>query len=358
MISPFRIEVPELALDDLHDRLSRTRWGVQLPGPPWERGIPVDELRALADHWRTEYDWRAQESLLNDFPQFTTEIDGQRIHFLHVRSPRPEALPLLLLHGWPGSVVEFLDLLDPLAEDFELVVPSLPGFGFSGPTAAGWDSHRIATALAELMRRLGHDRYGAHGTDWGAFVAPDLGRVDPEHVVGVHVSAATLGFIPLGEVADEDHDEVEKRRLAMLRDFRADGHGYFEIQATRPQTLAHGLTDSPVGLLAWIGEKFHAWAHEPVDRDVLLTTVMLYWLTGTAGSAANLYWEMTHSGRWPQRSATPTGVSVFAGDVAIRRYAEQSNTITFWADHDTGGHFAALEVPELLAEDLRTFFRA
>jgi len=354
-ITPFRIAIPETDLDDLDDRLARTRWGVPLPGEPWERGMPVDALRELAEYWRTGYDWRAQEALLNDFPQYTTQIDGQRIHFLHLRSPRSDALPLLLLHGWPGSVAEFLDLLDPLVEEFDLVVPSLPGFAFSGPTAAGWDSPRIATALAELMRGLGYDRYGAHGTDWGAFIAPDLGRVDPEHVVGVHVSAATMGFIPLGETPDDPSDQ-EKRRLEMLEDFRTDGHGYFEIQATRPQTLAHALTDSPVGLLAWIGEKFHAWAHEPIDRDRLLTTVMLYWLTGTAGSAANLYWEMTHSGRWPERSAVPTGVSVFAGDVAIRRYAERTNTITFWADHDEGGHFAALEVPGLLTADLRAFF--
>ncbi|WP_181780626.1 epoxide hydrolase family protein [Pseudonocardia pini] len=370
-ITPFRIEIPEIALDDLDDRLARTRWGAPLPGAPWERGVPVDELRELVSYWRTGYDWRAQEALLNELPQFRTEIDGQHIHFLHVRSPEADALPLLLVHGWPGSVVEFLDVIGPLTEPaayggapadaFDLVIPALPGFGFSGPTREpGWDSHRIATAFAELMRRLGYDRYAAQGGDFGAFVVPDLGRVDAEHVVGVHVNAATMGFIPFGAVPAEEQaalTDVEQARLARLQTYLADGNGYFQIQATRPQTVAHALADSPAGQLAWVLEKFHEWSVCPIDRDRILTNVMLYWLTDTAGSAANLYYESMHSERWPSRSGVPTGVAAFAEDVAIRRYAEAVNTITHWSDFETGGHFAALEVPDLLVEDVRTFFR-
>jgi pimeloyl-ACP methyl ester carboxylesterase len=359
-IQPFRIDIPQADLDDLAARLDRTRWPDQLPGPDRARGIPVDAVRDLARYWRAGYDWRAQEARLNAYPQFVTDIDGQRVHFLHVRSARPDALPLLLLHGWPGSVVEFLDVIGPLAETFDLVIPSLPGFGFSSPLhEAGWDSRRMATAFAELMRRLGYGRYGAQGGDYGAFVGPDLGRVDPEHVVGVHVNAATVGFIPFGEVAPDEAaqlSEVERDRLARIKNFMTEGNGYFQIQATRPQTLAYGLTDSPVGQLAWMADKFHDLALEGVDRDGILTNVTLYWLTGTAGSAANLYYESVHSQNWPTPSAVPTGVAVFARDVSIRRFAERSNRITRWTDFDRGGHFAALEVPDLLVEDVRAFF--
>ncbi|MEU6077178.1 epoxide hydrolase family protein [Micromonospora sp. NPDC047074] len=374
---PFRVDVPQSALDDLTDRLGRTRWGQQLPGGDWERGVPVEYLRELAGYWAGGYDWRAHEARLNAYPQFTTEIDGQNIHFLHVRSAEPDALPLVLSHGWPGSVVEFLDVIGPLTDPrahggdpvdaFDLVIPSLPGFGFSGPVREpGWDSRRIASAFAELMRRLGHRRYGAQGGDFGAFVSPDLGRVDPDHVVGVHVNAATVGFIPFGEVDPAELAELgpaDKERLERMNAFLGEGNGYFQIQATRPQTLAHALTDSPAGQLAWIVEKFKEWTHgdglpeDAVDRDRILTNVMLYWLTGTAGSAANIYYESTHSRNWPTPSAVPTGVAVFAEDIAIRRYAERGNTIVHWSEFDRGGHFAALEAPDLLVEDVRTFFR-
>jgi len=370
-MQPYRIDVPQSDLVDLRDRLARNRWPQVLPGEPWSRGVPVDHLRELAGYWAGGYDWREHEARLNELPQFTTAIDGQTIHFLHVRSPEPDALPVVLVHGWPGSIVEFLDVIGPLtdprrhgadpADACHVVVPSIPGFGFSGPTRdTGWDSHRVATAFAELMRRLGYQRYGAQGGDYGAFVAPDLGRVDPEHVAGVHVNAATVGFIPWGEVDEETRatfTEAEKARLARLNRYLAEGNGYFQIQSTRPQTLSYGLTDSPVGQLAWIVEKFEEWTQVPVDRDRILTNVMLYWLTGTAGSAANLYYESMHSGRWPARSAVPTGVAVFAEDVAIRRYAEQGQNIVHWSEFDTGGHFAALEVPELFVGDVREFFR-
>ena len=359
-MTPFRIDIPQADLDDLRDRLTRTRWSPQLPVAPWERGVPVDVLRDLVDYWRDGYDWRKAESQLNELPQFVTEIDGQRLHFVHVRSPEPDALPLVLTHGWPGSIVEFLDVIGPLSEDFHLVIPSLPGFGFSSPLSApGWDSRRTARAFAELMARLGYTRYGAQGGDFGALVSPDLGRVDPSHVVGVHVNAATVGFIPFGPVDEAELSEVERSRSARIQRFLNDGNGYFQIQATRPQTLGHALADSPVGQLAWIVEKFHEWTHGDglvVDRDRILTNVMLYWLTGTAVSSANMYYELMHSGDWPTPSGVPTAVAVFAEDISIRSAAEQANTITRWTDFETGGHFAAMEVPDLLVADVREFF--
>ena len=374
-IRPFHIDVSQAELDDLRERLGDTRWPAEVPGVGWTRGVPVDYLKGLAEHWRTGYDWRVHEKQLNDIPQFTTEIDGQNIHFLHVRSPEPDAFPLLLAHGWPGSVVEFLKVLGPLtdprshggdpADAFHVVVPSMPGFGFSGPTTEpGWGSKRMARAYAELMARLGYQRYGAQGGDFGALVAPDLGRVDPDHIVGVHVNAATVGFIPFGDVDADGLTEVEQARLDRMNNFRGEGNGYFQIQATRPHTLAFGLADSPAGQLAWIVDKFKEWTHpssglpeESVERDHMLTNVMLYWLTNTAGSAAQIYYEMMHSDEWPTPSAVPTGVAVFAEDITIRRFAEQGNNIVHWSDFSTGGHFAAMEAPDLLVGDVRAFFR-
>ena len=378
-VKPFTIAVPQADLDDLSARLSRTRWPDELPGASWSRGVPLGYLKQLAEYWRTEYDWRVHEARLNALPQFTTEIDGQNIHFLHVRSPQPDALPLILTHGWPGSIVEFLDVIAPLtdpgshggdpADAFHVVIPSMPGFGFSGPTtSAGWNCTRIAGAWAELMRRLGYKRYGAQGGDFGAIVSPELGRIDPEHVVGVHVNAATAGFIPYGPVDPAELDtftDTEKARLERLGRFLTDGNGYFQIQASRPQTLAYGLTDSPVGQLAWIVEKFKEWTHSSaelpeaaIDRDDMLTNVMLYWLTGTAGSSARLYYENMHSGSWGHApGTTPTGVAAFAEDIPIRRYGERGNNIVHWTDFERGGHFAAMEAPDLLVGDVRVFFR-
>jgi pimeloyl-ACP methyl ester carboxylesterase len=385
-IEEYRVSIPQADLDDLADRLARTRWPSSLPGAAWdrgapgagwERGVPVGYLRELAEYWRDGFDWRAQEARLNSYPQYTTRIDGQKIHFLHVKSPEPDATPLLLLHGWPGSVVEFTRVIGPLSDPgshgdgsapaFDLVIPSLPGFGFSGPvTEPGWGSRRIAGALAELMARLGYERYGAQGGDFGAFVAPDLGRVDPGHVIGVHVNAATLGFIPFGDIPEQDlatFSPAEKERAQRLQGFLAEGNGYFQIQGTRPQTLSYGLTDSPAGQLAWIVEKFKEWTNtghtlpeDAIPRDEILADVSVYWFTGTAGSTANLYYESMHSGDWPTPSPVPTGVAVFAEDIAIRRYAERANNIVHWSDFDTGGHFAALETPDLLIQDVRTFF--
>jgi pimeloyl-ACP methyl ester carboxylesterase len=378
-IRPFRIDIPQADLDDLRDRLHRTRWPDELPGVGWSRGVPLGYLRELAAYWADGYDWRKQEARLNEFPQFTTTIDGADVHLLHVRSAEPDALPLIITHGWPGSIVEFLNIIGPLtdprahggdpADAFHLVVPSIPGHGFSGPTREpGWTTGRVAKAWAELMARLGYPRYGAQGGDWGAFVTPELGRIDPDHVVGVHVNAATFGFIPFGPV---DPDELatftnaEKARLERLATTTAGpGNGYFEVQTQRPQTLAYALTDSPVGQLAWIVERFKEWTHaaevpeDAVDRDQLLTNVMLYWLTGTANSSARLYYENMHAGFSPQQpGTTPTGVAVFAEDYAIRRYGERGNNIVHWSEFDRGGHFAAMEAPDLLVGDVRAFFR-
>src|SRR6516165_8826423 len=257
-IEEFRINIPQADLDDLADRLARTRWPASLPGAGWERGVPVDYLRELAEYWRNGFDWRAAEARLNSYPQYITEVDGQRIHFLHVKSPEPDATPLLLIHGWPGSIVEFLHVIGPLTDPrshgadpgqaFDLVIPSLPGFGFSGPVSEpGWGSRRTAGALAELMARLGYERYGAQGGDFGAFVAPDLGRVDPDHVIGVHVNAATMGFIPFGEIPEQDlatFSPVEKERAQRLQGYLAEGNGYFQIQSTRPPGSWRGSSRS------------------------------------------------------------------------------------------------------------------
>ncbi|MFE1833628.1 epoxide hydrolase family protein [Streptomyces sviceus] len=368
-IRPFRIDIPQAQLDDLHTRLDLTRWPDELPEAGWEYGASLPYLRDLAAYWRGAYDWRKHEAALNELPQFVTGIDGAQVHFLHVRSARPDALPLILTHGWPGSVVEFLGVIGSLSEDFHLVIPSIPGFGFSGPTRdKGWNVNRVARAWAELMHRLGYERYGAQGGDMGALISPALARIAPDSVVGVHVNAASVGFIPLGPVDEEARrglTDRELRSLASIAEFTTDGFGYNVLQSTRPQTLSYGLTDSPVGQLAWIMEKFQAWTHssaalpeDAIDRDTLLTNVMLYWLTGTAGSAARMYYENSHVPDWfPTRtSGVPTAVANFGEDVAIRRWAEQANTLVRRTEFDRGGHFAALEVPELLAGDVREFF--
>ncbi|MDF5758880.1 epoxide hydrolase family protein [Spongiactinospora sp. TRM90649] len=372
-MNPFRIDVPQADLDDLRERLARTRWPDELPGTGWSYGVPSGYARELADYWRTAYDWRAHEAALNEFPQFTTEIDGQNIHFLHVRSPEPDALPLILTHGWPGSIAEFMKVIGPLtdprahggdpADAFHVVAPSLPGFGFSGPTReTGWSPSRVARAWAELMSRLGYDRYGAQGGDTGSVVSPEVGRVAPGNVVGVHVNGA-LGFPTFQPGEADGMTETELARLALYTDH--DRSGYAMIQSTRPQTLAFGLHDSPAGQLAWIAEKFKEWtdpAHDlpeqAVDRDQLLTDVSIYWFTGTAASSARLYKEgAAEWGRANEKSGVPTGVAVFPGDAAIRRFAERENNVIHWSEFDRGGHFAAMEAPDLLIADVRAFFR-
>ncbi|GAB3885214.1 epoxide hydrolase [Kibdelosporangium lantanae] len=382
---PFRVDIPQAELDDLDRRIAATRWPSEVDGVGWARGVPVDYLRGLADYWRNGYDWRAAEARINRIPQFTTEIDGANVHFLHVRSPEPDALPVVLTHGWPGSFVEFLDLVGPLtdprahggdpADAMDLVIPSLPGYGFSGPVREpGWGIERIAAAWAELMRGLGYDRYAAQGGDIGAVVAMELGRVAPERVAGVHVNM--LITTPSGDPAElSDLTPADFARLDVLRRYDAELSGYMRIQATRPQTLAYGLNDSPVGQLAWIVEKFHDWTdrtaplpEDAVDRDTLLTNVMVYWLTRTGGSAAQLYYEgaalvqvmFTDPTSLPPLTV-PLGVAVFPDDIflPVRRLAERDNhSITHWTEFDRGGHFASLERPDAFVDDLRTFCRS
>jgi pimeloyl-ACP methyl ester carboxylesterase len=376
-IRPFRVDIPQADLDDLRRRLEHTRWPDELPGAGWERGVPVGYLKGLAGYWATGYDWREQEARLNRHPQFRTGIDGVDLHFLHVRSPEPDATPLLLIHGWPGSVVEFLDVIGPLtdpaghggdpADAFHLVIPSLPGHGFSSaPREAGWNDHRTAAAFATLMSRLGYQRYGVQGGDHGAFIAPALGRHAPDAVIGVHVNAYVT--FPTDDPQDMAAlTDAEKERLALMKRFQDDQSGYMQLQGTRPQTVGYGLTDSPVGQLAWIVEKFKEWTdpagdlpEDAIDRDRLLTNVMLYWLTGAARSSANLYFERFHDpSMWAPRprGTVPLGVAVFTTDVSVRRFAEKTENVVHWSEFDRGGHFAAVEAPDLLVDDVRTFFR-
>jgi len=372
VIEEFRIEVPQAALDDLRRRLEQVRWPAQIPGTGWERGVPVDYLQRLVRYWLSSYDWRAHEARLNALPQFTTRIDEQTIHFLHVRSPEPDALPLLMTHGWPGSVVEFLRVTGPLtdpraygadpADAFHLVAPSVPGHGYSIPLEQpGWDHRRIARAWAELMRRLGYQRYGAQGGDTGSVVSPLVGRLDPEHVVGVHIN----GGLSFPARVPDDLTAVERARIAAAERIRDEGTGYADLQSTRPQTLAFALTDSPVGQLAWIVEKFREWTdparplpEDAVNLDQLLTDVTLYWLTGTAATSAHLYYENRVAAEEPSGpSGVPTGIAVFPSDPAIRRVAEREHNVVHWSEFDRGGHFAAMEAPDLLVEDIRAFFR-
>ena len=370
-ISPYRIDIPQGALDDLQDRLGRTRWPDELPGVGWDLGVPLDYLKGLAEYWATAYDWRGQEAALNEFAQFTTVIDDQNVHFLHVRSPEREALPLLITHGWPGSIAEFLDIIGPLtdpaahggdpADAFHVIAPSIPGFGFSGPThETGWNTVRVAYAWAELMRRLGYERYGAQGGDTGALVSPELGRIDPEHLAGIHVN--NLLTFPSGEL--HDLSDADQGRLKLMQRWQNEMAGYASIQSTRPQTLAYALTDSPAGQLAWIVEKFKEWTdpaarlpEDAVDRDRLLTDVSIYWLTATAGSSARLYYEGAKSwGQPTEPSAVPTGVAVFPMDITIRSIAESQHNIVHWTEFDRGGHFAAMEAPGLLVADVSIYW--
>jgi epoxide hydrolase len=361
-IQPFTIAIPQPAVDDLADRLARTRWPDELPGAGWSRGVPLPFLRELAADWAGRYDWRAAEARLNEFPQFVTEIDGQRIHFLHVRSANPGALPLMLTHGYPSAFAEFTTLIEHLREDFHLIVPSLPGFGFSAPARqAGWTLSRTARAWAELMRRLGYERYGVHGGDVGAGVSGAVAGIDGEHVVGMHVvtdpltAANTATFLP--GMADnlDPSDPTDKLILDRMAEFRSEGSGYLAIQNSRPQTIGYLLNDSPVGQLAWIAESFEQWTDLPYDRDQFLTIVSLYWFTGSGVSAARFLYEQAHSSDWGAPPAVPQGFAVFGADPTVRRLLAPSPD-TYWAEYDHAKHFPAMESPKTLADDLRTFF--
>jgi pimeloyl-ACP methyl ester carboxylesterase len=372
-IRPFRVDVPQAALEDLTARLRKALWPHELPGVADSYGVPKQRVRNLADYWLSEFDWRAFEARLNSYPQFVTELDGEDIHFLHVRSSRTDATPLVLTHGWPGSIVEYLDVIAPLTEPesadrpaFHLVIPSLPGFGFSGPTrSTGWDRHRTARAWVELMHRLGYQRYGAVGNDGGSMISPEIGRIDPERVVGVHVTQ--IFSFPSGDPAEfEGLDETDMAALKHLEWFYANKFSFNALHSQQPQTLAFALADSPVGLLGWNAQLFG----ESLDKEFIVANVAIYWLTGTAGSSIRFYYEDAHTAEHPaEPTTTPTGLAMFAGDFqSIRRFAERDHTnIISWNSYDTStsehtgandaaGHYAAHEAPEVLVADIRQFY--
>jgi epoxide hydrolase len=378
-VVPFRLEVPEEDLADLRERLALTRWPEPATADGWAQGVPLSYLHDLCRYWAEEYDWRAAEARLNALGQFRTEIDGLEICFVHVRSRHEGALPLIMTHGWPGSVVEFLKVIGPLtdpasygaepADAFDVVCPSLPGYGFSGkPSQAGWGVERIAAAWAQLMARLRH-RYGALGSDWGTSVTASIGQQDPGHVAGIHLvpplapaDPATLGALT----------ERERAALAALRQSAESESGYSAEHATRPQTIGYALVDSPAALCAWIIEKFWAWTdcdghpENVLTRDELLDNLMLYWLPGTGASSARLYWQSARqvnewiSGPLTDTVTVPAGCSVFPKELQrpSRRWAEKRFTdIRYWNEPAKGGHFAAFEQPGLFVDEVRSFFR-
>jgi epoxide hydrolase len=379
-ITPFRVEVPGAELDDLRDRLRRTRWPEREPVDDWSQGVPLGYLQELCSYWADRYDWRTTEARLNAVPQFRIEIDGLGIHLLHLRSPHPDALPLVLSHGWPGSIVEFLEVIEPLADPpahggdaadaFHVVCPSLPGYGFSEkPARTGWGIERIAGAWGRLMDALGYARYGAAGSDWGTSISTLVARQDPDHVAGIHLipplappDPATLG----------DLTERELAAIASLEHSAEWDSGYSKEHATRPQTIGYALVDSPAALCAWIVEKFWAWTdcdghpETAIERDALLDNLMLYWLPRSGASAARLYWESIRqvnewiSGSTVDAVAIPAGCSIFPKELQrpSRRWAERRYTdIRHWNELDRGGHFPAFEQPELFVNELRAFFR-
>jgi pimeloyl-ACP methyl ester carboxylesterase len=379
-VEPFRIEVPDAELDDLRRRLNAASWPDQETVDDWSQGVPLEYMKELCAYWATGYDWRATEARLNALPQLRTEIDGLGIHFLHIRSPDPDALPLVMTHGWPGSIVEFLKVIGPLtdpsahgaesADAFHLVCPSLPGYGFSDkPQRPGWGVARIAAAWTELMARLGYERYGAQGSDWGTSISACIGQSDPDHVAGIHL---TPPLAPPDPATFDDLTDGERAALASLEHSAEWDSGYSQEHATRPQTIGYALTDSPVALCAWIVEKFWAWTdcdghpENVLSRDELLDNLMLYWLPRTGASSARLYWEsLRHvneliTGPVQDVVEVPTGCSIFPKELQrpSRRWAEKRfRDIRYWNELDRGGHFAAFEQPELFVDEVRSFFR-
>lgn len=366
-ITPFRAEIPQRDLDDLQARLARVRWPDELPGVEWQYGVPLPYVQQLVEHWRTRFDWRAYEARLNAQPQFVTEIDGETIHFIHVRSREPNALPLLVTHGWPMSVFEYLDWVGPLtdprahggeaADAFDLIIPSLPGVGFSGPTRSpGWNTRRVARAWAELMRRLGYERYGAHGNDVGSQVSPELGRLAPQHVAGVHVTQ--IFSFPSGDPAEfANLSEEDQQALGFLQQFSSGGGlAYNAYQSAQPQTLSYALHDSPAGWLAWVTQLFR----QDVDPDYIIANAATYWLTNTIGSSIRRYYADAHDTEKPSAPTTaPTAVAIFARDFqSIRRFADRDHAnIQQWTRYDRGSHFAPHDAADLLIADVRRFFR-
>lgn len=374
-ITPFTIAVPQAELDDLADRLRRTRWPEAETTGDWNQGAPLGKVRALCDHWLNGYDWRRCERALNALPQFRTEIDGLGIHFAHIRSPEPGALPLLMTHGWPGSIIEFMKVVGPLTDPaahggdpvdaFHLILPSLPGYGFSDkPTRPGWTVQRIAAAWGTLMQRLGYDRWVAQGGDWGSIVTRLIGETRPEGCAAIHLNMVMIPPLP-EELADLT--PTEQSYLAKAEYYREWDSGYAKQQGTRPQTLGYGLTDSPVGQASWIYEKLQVWTDNDgavesiLSPDEMLDNIMLYWLTRSGASSGRLYWEsLGKSAVRPASISLPAGFSLFPGDIILssRRWVERAFTdIIYWSQPERGGHFAAWEQPALFAEELRRCFR-
>ncbi|HCT78936.1 MAG TPA: epoxide hydrolase [Micromonosporaceae bacterium] len=371
-IRPFRVEVPQSKLDDLSERLSKALWPNELPGVGDAYGLTNERVKDLATYWLNGFDWRAFEARLNAYPQFVTEIDGEDIHFLHVKSSRADAAPLILTHGWPGSIVEFLDLIEPLTEPsspeapaFHVVIPSLPGFGFSGPTrSAGWNKYRTAQAWVELMSRLGYERYGAVGNDAGSMISPEIGRIDGDRVIGVHVTQ--LFSFPTGDPSEfEGLSEVDMAALGKLQWFYENMFSFNQLHSQQPQTLAFALADSPIGLLAWNAQLMG----ESLDKDFILANIAIYWFTGTSASSMRFYYEDAHTKEHPTGPTTvPTGLAMFAGDFqSIRPFAERDHSnIVSWnsydpaigagGNRDAGGHYAAHEATDLLVGDIRQFY--
>jgi len=372
-VTPFLIEIPDAALDDLRERLARTRWPERETVGDWSQGMPLSYVQELCRYWADEYDWRVREARMNSFPQFGTTIDGLGLHFVHVRSAQRDALPLVLTHGWPGSIVEFLKVIGPLvdpvthggdpADAFHVVCPSLPGYGWSDkPSHRGWGVERIADAWATLMDRLGYERYGAQGGDWGAGVTRYLAQRHQSNVVGIHLNMVVV--TPDPETMD-DLTPRERAALASMRYYSEQDSGYLKQQSTRPQTVGYGLVDSPAAQCAWIVEKFSSWTDSDGDplsvltRDELLDNVMLYWLPATGASSARLYWESYAAGK-RDPVTVPAGCSIFPKEIIrpSRRWAEKEFTdLRWWSEPGQGGHFPAFEQPAIFVEQVRSFFR-
>ncbi|MFD3745896.1 epoxide hydrolase family protein [Nocardia sp. NPDC058633] len=370
--TPFRIDIPQADIDDLRHRLAHTRWPVPVPGrddrTDFSRGAPSVYLKELAEYWRDGFDWRAQEAKLNEYNQGTTVVDGQTFHVVHVRSANPEATALILNHGWPGSFVEYQRLVPLLTDDFHVVIPSLPGFGFSTPlSGTGWELARTTEAYAEIMTRLGYERFAAHGTDIGSGTTFRLAALHPERVIGTHIGCdrRLLGLVGDKFPYPDGLSEDEIAQIEAVRTEDAADHGYLLMQNHRPDTIGAALTDSPVGQLAWIAEKFEPRAggtyrtpDESVDRDQLLTNISLYWFTRSGESSAQFYYEAEHSGTAVvMASGVPSGWAVFDTHPLIRRAMDPWKAIRHWSEFTEGGHFPAMEETELLADDIRTFFR-
>ena len=373
-IKPFKIDVSDADLADLQLRLKQTRFPDRETPKDWSQGIPLDYMHEIRDYWLNEYDWRAREALINQWPGFMTNIDNLDIHFLHVKSKHADAEPLLLTHGWPGSIIEFQKVIGPLtdpeahggnAEDaFHLVIPTLPGFGFSGkPTEPGWNIEKIATAWNTLMVRLGYDKYFAQGGDWGSIVTTMIGVQDLGNCQGIHINMPIVGPDP--ETMD-DLSDLEKASLAAMKFYQDHDSGYSKQQSTRPQTLGYGLADSPVGQAAWIIEKFYQWMdcdgvpENIVSKDELLDNVMMYWIPDAGASSARIYWESMGGGNMDPVSM-PVGCSIFPKEIfkTSERWAKKRFTgLHFFEEHNKGGHFAAFEQPAAYLGDVRRCFRA